>query len=92
MDRTTWTDERLNDFARRLDVGFERVDVDITRLERTMETRFAAVDRRFDSLDSTMDARFAAVDQRFNALENRISWFGGGLILTMLAAILSNAL
>ena len=29
MERVAWTDERLDDLARRVDVGFDRVDRDI---------------------------------------------------------------
>jgi hypothetical protein len=32
MERTMWTDERLDDLAQRLDTGFERVDEDIREL------------------------------------------------------------
>lgn len=41
--RTAWTDERLDDLARRMDAGFDRVDrdirdlrADIQRLSQTM--------------------------------------------------------
>lgn len=32
MERTAWTDERLDDLARRMDAGFARVDADIREL------------------------------------------------------------
>jgi iron uptake system EfeUOB component EfeO/EfeM len=32
MERTMWTDERLDDLAQRVDSGFERVDKDIREL------------------------------------------------------------
>ena len=32
MERAAWTDERLDDLARRVDAGFERVDRDIRDL------------------------------------------------------------
>jgi hypothetical protein len=32
MERTVWTDERLDDLAQRMDAGFERVDRDIREL------------------------------------------------------------
>lgn len=86
VERTTWTDERLDDLSREMCDGFGRVDSDIRRLETNMEHRFAAVDRRFD----VMDLRFEAMDRRFNSLESRIAWFGGGLMLTMVGVILSN--
>jgi hypothetical protein len=30
--RTTWSDERLDDLARRMDAGFDRIDRDIREL------------------------------------------------------------
>jgi hypothetical protein len=32
MERTMWTDERLNDLAHKVDAGFERVDQDMREL------------------------------------------------------------
>jgi hypothetical protein len=32
MERTMWSDERLDDLAQRVDTGFERVDKDIREL------------------------------------------------------------
>ena len=32
MDRTMWTDERLDDLSKKVDAGFERVDTDIREL------------------------------------------------------------
>jgi hypothetical protein len=48
--RATWTDERLDDLARRVDDGFNRLD----RRFDGLEARFDAIDRRFDSLQRTM--------------------------------------
>ena len=36
MERTMWTDERLDDLAQRMDAGFERVDRDIRDLRILM--------------------------------------------------------
>jgi len=32
MERTMWSDQRLDDMSRRMDAGFERVDGDIREL------------------------------------------------------------
>jgi hypothetical protein len=32
MERAAWTDQRLDDLARRMDAGFQRVDADIREL------------------------------------------------------------
>jgi hypothetical protein len=49
--RSTWTDERLDDLAHRMDKGFDRVDTDIRELRSEMNVRF-------DSMQRGMDARF----------------------------------
>jgi hypothetical protein len=36
MERTMWTDERLDDLSNRMDAGFERVDRDIRELRTDM--------------------------------------------------------
>jgi hypothetical protein len=36
MERTMWTDERLNDLANKVDSGFERLDRDIRDLRQLM--------------------------------------------------------
>jgi hypothetical protein len=38
MERAAWTDERLDDLARRMDAGFERVDADIRELWAELRT------------------------------------------------------
>jgi hypothetical protein len=36
MERTMWTDERLDDLSHRVDAGFERVDSDIRELRQAV--------------------------------------------------------
>jgi hypothetical protein len=50
----TWTDERLEDLAARMDRGFDRVDRDIRELRAETNERFQSVERRFDQLQSTI--------------------------------------
>jgi hypothetical protein len=38
IERVAWTDERLDDLARRVDVGFDRVDRDIRELRGVIES------------------------------------------------------
>ncbi len=40
MQRVTWTDERLDDLARSMHTGFERVDHDIRDLRTEMRREF----------------------------------------------------
>jgi hypothetical protein len=43
--RATWTDERLDDLARRVDHGFNRVDGDLRQLRTEMNARFDGLQR-----------------------------------------------
>jgi hypothetical protein len=56
VERTggTWTDERLDDLARRVDDGFSRIDADIRSLRTEVSGRFDSLDARLDSLQRTM--------------------------------------
>jgi hypothetical protein len=43
MERVAWTDERLDDLARRMDAGFDRVDHDIRELRTELRTEIGAL-------------------------------------------------
>jgi hypothetical protein len=43
--RENWTDERLDDLNKKVDIGFMRVDTDIRDLRREMNARFDAMNR-----------------------------------------------
>ena len=52
--REKWTDERLDDLARRVDDGFNRVDRRFDSLEARLDARFDGIDSRFDALQRAM--------------------------------------
>lgn len=81
MDRTTWTDERLDDLASRMDAGFDRVDRDIRGLRTEMRQGFALVDARFDAMHATL------VQTQTTML--RLSW---AMVICLLGAIAAFAL
>jgi hypothetical protein len=54
MDRTTWTDERIDDLSDRMDSGFARVDNDIRELRRDMNAGFADVRGEINGLRTLM--------------------------------------
>jgi len=58
--RNSWTDDRLDDFARNVDRRFDEVD-----------RCFTEVNQRFDRLEDRMEAGFDKVDRRFAAIEGR---------------------
>jgi hypothetical protein len=76
--RTTWSDERLDDLARRVDDGFNRVD-----------RRFDAVDQRFDHLEARMNVRFDSMNARFDALQRTMLQFAGAMTIAVLATLAS---
>jgi hypothetical protein len=67
MERTAWTEERLDDLARSMREGFARVDTDLRDLRSDLGGRI-------ERLQSTMN------------------WVGGGIILTLIAAILTRGI
>jgi hypothetical protein len=52
--RATWTDERLDDLARRVDDGFNFVDADIRAVAAKNDARFDSLERRLGALQRTM--------------------------------------
>jgi hypothetical protein len=54
MDRATWTDERLDDLANRMDAGFERVDRDIRDLRCELRAEIGGLRGEIDALRLTM--------------------------------------
>jgi tetrahydromethanopterin S-methyltransferase subunit G len=48
--RESWTDERLDDFAKHVDHRFDEVDRRFDEVDR----RFGEVDRRFDKVDAEL--------------------------------------
>jgi len=57
-DRNTWTDERLNDLAQRVDTGFKELRADMRAQGAEINQRLAAqdekMDRMFESLHGDM--------------------------------------
>ena len=54
--RATWTDERLDDLARRMDDGFNRMDADL----RAVNARIDALQRTMVQVGGGMIAAFVA--------------------------------
>jgi hypothetical protein len=52
--RATWTDERLDDLARRMEDGFNRVDTELRSLRTEMNSSFGEVNGRLDALQRRM--------------------------------------
>lgn len=54
MDRATWTDERLDDLANRMDAGFARVDRDIRELRSEVRGEIGGLRGEIDALRLTL--------------------------------------
>jgi hypothetical protein len=54
VERTAWTDERLDDLSRRMDSGFERVGADIRAMRSDLGGRIDGLGSRVDALQVTM--------------------------------------
>jgi hypothetical protein len=77
VERTSWTDERLDDAIARIEQRFDAVD-----------RRFDAVDQRFERVDDGFNrvwAEFAAVRSEIGATNRLIAQIGGGLVGVFLA-------
>lgn len=96
--REAWTDERLDDFANRVDRGFDRVDAKLVELEGRMDQGFARVDAKFVELETRMDQGFARADaesralraemnQRFDSLQRTMVLGFGSIVASALGGI-----
>jgi hypothetical protein len=56
-----WTDGRLDELSKRVDRGFERIDVDIRDLRLEMRTEFTAVRSEIGAIQRTMVQGFIAL-------------------------------
>jgi hypothetical protein len=75
VERSAWTDERLDDLSRRMDAGFERVDRDIRELRGEMHTGFT-------ELRSEIRGEISGLRMSMNR-------FGGGLLIAQLGMIVA---
>ena len=55
MVRESWTDERLDEFGKRIDERFDRVDEHVKAVQREMRQEFAQVDKQLDRLGNGLE-------------------------------------
>ncbi len=72
MTREDWTDERLDEFGKRMDERFDRVDERFDDLRQEMKGDFAQVENRFDAVHREMRQGFGQVDKRLDRLGNGV--------------------
>jgi hypothetical protein len=76
MERTTWTDERIDDLATHVDQRFDRVD-----------QRFDTVDRRFDEMRHDTNHRFDRVEGDLKELRQMVLCLWGSMLIGFLVVI-----
>ena len=54
VERSAWTDERLDDLANRMDAGFARVDADIRELRMELRSEIGVLRGAIGSLRLTL--------------------------------------
>ena len=91
--RGTWTDERLDDLARRVHDGFNRVDEDIRGLRAELHSEMGSLrtelGARIDAQSADLGARIDAQGGRIDALQRTMLQVGGATIAAVLASVVS---
>jgi uncharacterized protein involved in exopolysaccharide biosynthesis len=78
MERVAWTDERLDDMSRRMEAGFERLDREIRELRRELRSEIG-------TLRAELQGEIAVLRHTTNRI-------GGGIIVILIVAVLTNSL
>jgi hypothetical protein len=81
MERMAWTDERLDDLSRRVDVGFERVERDMRDLRSEMRAGFA-------DLRGEMQTETAGLRGEIEQLRTVMYRFGVVVMGTLVASMI----
>ena len=93
MPREKWTDDRLDDLSKKVDVGFADTKAVIGETKAEMSAGFTRVDTEIHDLRSEMNARFEKVDDRFDKLNDsmntRFESLNRNLQATMVAVIVA---
>jgi hypothetical protein len=68
VPREKWTDERLDDLNKKVDIGFADTKAEIADTKAEMRAGFARVDAEIRGLRSEMNARFEAANRNLIAV------------------------
>ena len=88
MERSTWTDERLDDMVARTDSQFELLRTEMAEMRSEMRSEFAETRRELTQTRSEMHGEFS--DVRREMFHGVIALFSAQVVL--LAAILAQSL
>jgi DNA anti-recombination protein RmuC len=88
--RKSWTDDRLDEFSRRVDERFDQVDKRFDQVDK----RFDKVDERFEKVDkdirevrAEMKAGFDRVADELRSLHRMLIWFSGTLSVSLIGLL-----
>lgn len=99
--RQSWTDDRLDDLAGRMDAGFNRVDANFDKVDASfekVEARFEKVDAGFKDVrheiaeqGQELRGEIQALGERFDRFQNTI--FAGfvSIFVTLIAALIMHS-
>jgi hypothetical protein len=87
MERAAWTDERLDDLARRVDAGFARVDADIRDLRSEMGGLRSEMQTGFSGLKDDTQHLGSELRGEIQAFRLTILRVGGGIMVGLVGVI-----
>ena len=92
--RSTWTDERLDDFRRAVDERFDHVDHALSELGARIDGQTERIDGlgdRIDGLGDRIDGRIDGLAGRIDALHRTLFQFGLAQFATVTTVLLTLA-
>jgi hypothetical protein len=89
MQRVTWTDERLDDLSRSVEVGFRRLDLDIRELRRELRSDVSGARSDLRTDISRTRSELGAEIAELRTLTMR---FGSAIIIAMIGVIAAQLL
>jgi hypothetical protein len=91
VERAAWTDERLDDLARRVDAGFERVDADIRDLRTEVREQGAQIRSEIKTEAGLVCGKVGSIRTDLGAeiglLRGSMIRVGGGMLIAQLGMI-----
>jgi hypothetical protein len=96
MERVAWTDERLDDLAGRMDAGFGLVDRGLRELRSELRSEIGGLRNELrgeiGGLRSEQRGEAGSLRGEIAALRTTMNRVGGGIIVGLIVAVLTNSL
>jgi hypothetical protein len=91
MDRATWTDERLDDLANRMDAGFDRVGRDIRELRTELRGEISGLREEMrgeiSGLRGELGSEISGLRGELGSLRLTMLRTGGGIMVGLVGVI-----